>query len=58
VLPSEEDDVGLLIDEDVLTYSHSWKGGLGWEGPGGMNWGAGGEGMGVEGGGVAISVGA
>lgn len=38
VLPLEEDDLALLIDEDVVSYSHSWKGSHGWEGPGGMSW--------------------
>lgn len=58
LLPEEEGDVGLLVDEDVVSYSHSWKGVRGWEGPGGMNLGFGGAGMGGDGGGVAISVGA
>ncbi|KAL6718784.1 hypothetical protein ACLMJK_003018 [Lecanora helva] len=66
VLPPEMDDqdLGLLIDEDVGCYSHSWRGSHGWEGPGGMSWGAAGAGSaGVGGmdavaGGVAVSVGA
>ncbi|KAK0513462.1 hypothetical protein JMJ35_004448 [Cladonia borealis] len=65
VLPSEEEDLSLLIDEDIVTYSHLWKGPHGWEGPKGMRFpwpegplggGAGGGGMG--GGRVAIGVGA
>ncbi len=36
VLPPEEEDLGLLIDEDIVTYSHLWKGPHGWEGPKGM----------------------
>ena len=39
VLPPENDDMAFLIDEDVISYSHSWKGYQGgWEGPGGMSW--------------------
>lgn len=62
VLPPEEEDLGLLIDEDIVTYSHLWKGPHGWEGPKGMRfpwpegpWGGGG-GMGA--GRVAVGVGA
>lgn len=67
VLPKEEDDLGLLIDEDVVTFSHSWKGRHGWEGPGGISWGAVrdgmgggplGPGIGNAGTGVAVGVGA
>jgi len=45
-LPAETEDLALLIDEDVGSYSHSWKGAHGWEGPGGL------------GGAAAVSVGA
>ena len=38
LLPPEEDDVDILIDEDIVTYSHLWKGAGGWEGPNGMRW--------------------
>ena len=38
LLPPEEDDVDILIDEDIVTYSHLWKGSAGWEGPNGMRW--------------------
>ncbi|KAL2043930.1 hypothetical protein N7G274_003450 [Stereocaulon virgatum] len=38
VLPPEDDDLSLLIDEDIVTYSHLWKGFHGWEGPRGMPW--------------------
>lgn len=38
VLPPEDEDLSLLIDEDVVTYSHLWKGFHGWEGPRGMPW--------------------
>ena len=31
-LPPEEDDVELLIDEDIVTYSHSWVDGGSWAG--------------------------
>ena len=58
VLPQEDDDLGLLIDEDIASYSHSWRGTHGWEGPGGMSWAAGGSGpaIGPSPGGVAVSV--
>lgn len=58
VLPPEDGDTALLIDEDVVTYSHSWKSTHGWEGPGGMNWAAAETGMVGGGGRVAIGVGA
>ncbi len=58
VLPPDEEDMALLIDEDIVSYSHSWKGSHGWEGPGGMSWAAAGPDMAAEGGGVTISVGA
>lgn len=61
VLPPEDNDLEFLIDEDVVTYSHSWRSTHGWEGPGAMNWGGvGGAGMGIGIGGAAgpISVGA
>ena len=72
VLPPEEEDLALLIDEDIVTYSHLWKGPHGWEGPKGMRFpwpegplggsGVGGGGMGgggvMAGGRVAIGVGA
>ncbi|KAK4693834.1 hypothetical protein P7C71_g3637, partial [Lecanoromycetidae sp. Uapishka_2] len=60
VLPPEDDDLALLIDEDIISYSHSWKGSHGWEGPGGMNWvnGMPNNAMGVGGGAIAIRVGA
>lgn len=38
VLPPEDDDFDILIDEDIATYSHLWKGPAGWEGPHGMRW--------------------
>ena len=38
LLPPEEDDVDIMIDEDIVTYSHLWKGPAGWEGPNGMRW--------------------
>lgn len=59
VLPPE-DDMVLLIDEDIVSYSHSWKGSHGWEGPGGMSWvnGMPNNPMGSSGGGVSIGVGA
>ena len=38
LLPPEDDDVDILIDEDIVTYSHLWKGPAGWEGPNGMRW--------------------
>ena len=38
LLPSEDDDLDILIDEDIVTYSHLWKGPAGWEGPNGMRW--------------------
>lgn len=38
VLPPEEDDVAILIDEDVVSYSHAWKGRQGWEERGVMGW--------------------
>lgn len=57
ILPPEDDDLDILIDEDVVTYSHLWKGSAGWEGPNGMRWPfPGGMGMGL--GPVPISVGA
>ena len=37
-LPPEVDDLDILIDEDIVTYSHLWKTPLGWEGPRGMRW--------------------
>lgn len=37
-LPPEDDDFEILIDEDIVTYSHLWKGSAGWEGPNGMRW--------------------
>ena len=66
VLPPEEDDLELLIDEDVVSYSHSWKErlGLGWAGAmgGGVGRGSGGLGQGGGGdgggGGMVIDVGA
>jgi len=58
VLPPEDDDMPLLIDEDIVTYSHSWKGTQGWEGPGGMTSAATRPGIALDGGAVAISVGA
>lgn len=59
VLPPEDDDLALLIDEDIVTYSHSWKGSHGWEGPGGMTWSGGMPNSALGGGGaVAIGVGA
>lgn len=60
VLPPEDDDLALLIDEDIVTYSHSWKGSHRWEGPGGMSWVNGMPNNNVlgGGGGVAIGVGA
>ena len=60
VLPPEEEDLGLLIDEDIVTYSHLWKGPHGWEGPKGMRfpWPEGPLGGGMGGGTVAIGVGA
>ena len=60
VLPPEEEDLGLLIDEDIVTYSHLWKGPHGWEGPKGMRfpWPEGPLGGGMGGGRVAIGVGA
>lgn len=54
VLPPEHEDLALLIDEDVVSYSHSWKGTHGWEGPGGLGWGSNEPG----GGGIAVTVGA
>ena len=38
LLPPEDDDLDILIDEDIVTYSHLWKGPGGWEGPNGMRW--------------------
>ena len=38
LLPLEDDDLDILIDEDIVTYSHLWKGPAGWEGPNGMRW--------------------
>lgn len=38
LLPPEDDDLDILIDEDIATYSHLWKGPAGWEGPNGMRW--------------------
>lgn len=38
LLPPEDDDFEILIDEDIVTYSHLWKGPTGWEGPNGMRW--------------------
>ncbi|KAF6239675.1 hypothetical protein HO173_002221 [Letharia columbiana] len=38
LLPPEDDDLDILIDEDIVTYSHLWKGPAGWEGPNGMRW--------------------
>ena len=38
VLPPEDVDFDILIDEDIATYSHLWKGPAGWEGPNGMRW--------------------
>lgn len=58
VLPPDGEDMALLIDEDFVSYSHSWKGSHGWEGPGGMTWASAGPGMAADGGGVTISVGA
>ena len=46
LLPPENEDLELLVDEDVVTYSHSWVGAGGWEGPGGMRWPLGGPGIG------------
>ncbi len=50
VLPPEEDDEALLVDEDVVSYSHSWVQGGAWMGAMagvGMGWGESGRGMGV-----------
>ena len=38
LLPPEDEDLEILIDEDIVTYSHLWKGPAGWEGPNGMRW--------------------
>ena len=38
LLPPEDDDLDILIDEDIVTYSHLCKGPAGWEGPNGMRW--------------------
>ena len=38
LLPPEDEDLDILIDEDIVTYSHLWKGHAGWEGPNGMRW--------------------
>ncbi|KAL9130307.1 MAG: hypothetical protein Q9217_001482 [Psora testacea] len=62
VLPPEEDDLDIMIDENIATWSHSWQeagvwkgtlAGQGLDGLGGM-----GIGRGMVGGGVAVSVGA
>ena len=57
-LPPEEDDVegGILIDEDVVTYSHSWIESGAWTGA--MGEAGGGFGLPGPAGGVAIGVGA
>ena len=34
VLPPEEDDLGILVDEDETLYTHSWQDGSSWRGPG------------------------
>jgi hypothetical protein len=56
VLPPEDEDLSLLIDEDVVTYSYLWKSSNGWEGPRGMPWLNGDGTHGVVG--VSIDVGA
>lgn len=55
-LPPEMDDLGILVDEDVITYSHSW----GWTGDDLFGTGFGNEGLGGwgEGGRVGVGVGA
>ena len=58
VLPSEDEDLSLLIDEDIVTYSHLWKGLHGWEGPNGMHWPNAANAVGAGGGGMPIGVGA
>ncbi|KAL9102363.1 MAG: hypothetical protein Q9163_002485 [Psora crenata] len=63
VLPPEEDDLDIMIDENIATWSHSWKEAGVWKGPmagqGLENFEAlGGVVMGIMSGGVAVSVGA
>ena len=50
LLPSENEDIELLIDEDVVTFSHSWMGDRQWDSPGGVGW--------TLNGGMAVNVGA